>query len=62
MLARRIARDTKERGRSVEGVLEQYVFSGGPVKGVIHVSQGTFAMSSHPTIISFFPVLDMPIS
>ena len=25
MLARRIARDTKERGRSVDGILEQYV-------------------------------------
>jgi uridine kinase len=25
MLARRIARDTKERGRNVEGILEQYV-------------------------------------
>jgi uridine kinase len=25
MLARRIARDTKERGRSVEGILEQYL-------------------------------------
>ena len=24
MLARRITRDTKERGRSVEGILEQY--------------------------------------
>ena len=24
MLARRISRDTKERGRSVEGILEQY--------------------------------------
>jgi uridine kinase len=24
MLARRIARDTKERGRSVDGILEQY--------------------------------------
>lgn len=29
MLARRIQRDVKERGRSVEGVLEQSV-SGGP--------------------------------
>jgi uridine kinase len=27
MLARRISRDTKERGRSVEGILEQYAFS-----------------------------------
>jgi uridine kinase len=26
MLARRIARDTKERGRSVDGILEQYAF------------------------------------
>ena len=26
MLARRIARDTKERGRSVDGILEQYEF------------------------------------
>ena len=25
MLARRIARDTKERGRTVDGILEQYV-------------------------------------
>lgn len=25
MLARRIARDTKERGRAVDGILEQYV-------------------------------------
>lgn len=28
MLARRIQRDVKERGRSVEGVLEQYVSRG----------------------------------
>jgi uridine kinase len=26
MLARRITRDTKERGRSVDGILEQYAF------------------------------------
>lgn len=25
MLARRITRDTKERGRSVDGILEQYI-------------------------------------
>jgi uridine kinase len=29
MLARRIQRDVKERRRSVEGVIEQYVFSTG---------------------------------
>jgi len=28
MLARRIQRDVKERGRSVEGVLEQFVSRG----------------------------------
>ena len=31
MLARRIARDTKERGRSVDGILEQYAFFNDPM-------------------------------
>ena len=29
MLARRIARDTKERGRTVDSILEQYAFING---------------------------------
>ena len=59
MLARRIARDTKERGRSVEGILEQYASYNGLMLWLM--SEGTFATSSHPTTISSYRVLGMPI-
>lgn len=61
MLARRIQRDVKERGRSVDGVIEQYVFFS--VRIMCHGNHRSrldiFAMLSPRSITSFCQPLAM---
>lgn len=63
MLARRIKRDIRERGRSVEGILDQFVSSAiSSFEAILTDRIDIYASSSRHTITSYFLVPNMPIS